>query len=64
MAEAVYGRRVFTEKGIFTAEKIVIAAHYPFRNVPGFYFLVAASGAQLCDCAIRLSEHKGNVLWN
>ena len=39
MAEAVYGRRVFTEKGIFTAEKIVIAAHYPFRNVPGFYFL-------------------------
>lgn len=30
---------VTTENNAFTAEKIVIATHYPIRNVPGFYFL-------------------------
>ena len=27
------------ERQFFCADKIVIAAHYPIRNVPGFYFL-------------------------
>ena len=30
---------VITNKGILTADDIVIATHYPIRNVPGFYFL-------------------------
>lgn len=29
---------VITDKGILTADDIVVASHYPIRNVPGFYF--------------------------
>lgn len=36
---AIKGNQVITEHGIVTADDIVMAAHYPFRNVPGFYFL-------------------------
>ena len=36
---AVKGNRVITEKTEMTADKIVVATHYPLRNVPGFYFL-------------------------
>ncbi len=36
---AVRGKRVYTEYHIFNADKIVVATHYPIRNVPGFYFL-------------------------
>ncbi len=32
------GRRVETARGTVTAEHIVFAAHYPFINVPGYYF--------------------------
>lgn len=31
--------QVITNKGVFTGKNIVVATHYPFRNVPGFYFL-------------------------
>lgn len=31
--------QVFTEKEVFTAEQIVVATHYPFIDIPGFYFL-------------------------
>ncbi len=34
----VEGRRVETARGMVTAEHIVFAAHYPFINVPGYYF--------------------------
>lgn len=34
----VEGRRVETDKGTVTAEHIVFASHYPFINVPGYYF--------------------------
>lgn len=34
----VEGRRVETARGTVTAEHIVFAAHYPFINVPGYYF--------------------------
>lgn len=34
----VDGRRVVTASGTVTAEHIVFAAHYPFINVPGYYF--------------------------
>lgn len=35
----VKGRRVIAEAAEFTADKIVMATHYPIKNVPGFYFL-------------------------
>ena len=36
---AVKRNQVFTENEMMTADRIVMAAHYPFKNVPGFYFL-------------------------
>lgn len=36
---AIRGNRVVTEEAVLTADKIVVATHYPLRNVPGFYFL-------------------------
>lgn len=35
---AVRGDEVLTPKGKVRAEHIVFAAHYPFVNLPGFYF--------------------------
>lgn len=35
----IKGKQVFTQDKVLTAEKIVVATHYPIRNVPGFYFL-------------------------
>ena len=35
----VEGNRVITDRGTVTAEHVVSACHYPFRNVPGYYFL-------------------------
>lgn len=34
----VEGRRVETARGAVTAEHVVFAAHFPFINVPGYYF--------------------------
>lgn len=34
----VKGNRVETDRGTVEAEKIVFASHYPFINVPGYYF--------------------------
>lgn len=36
---AVKGNAVITQKEVITADRIVVATHYPMRNVPGFYFL-------------------------
>lgn len=36
---AISGNKVITEDTVMTADKIVVATHYPLRNVPGFYFL-------------------------
>lgn len=35
----VEGNRVETDYGTVTAERIVFATHYPFVNVPGYYFM-------------------------
>lgn len=35
----VRGHKVITEHEVFTTENIVVATHYPLRNVPGFYFM-------------------------
>ncbi len=34
----IKGNRVITEKQGYEADKIVVATHYPIKNVPGFYF--------------------------
>ncbi len=36
---AVKGNKVITEETVLTADQIVVATHYPFFNIPGFYFL-------------------------
>ncbi|MCM1244801.1 MAG: FAD-dependent oxidoreductase [Roseburia sp.] len=36
---SVKGHVIHTECGTVTAEHIVFASHYPFLNIPGFYFL-------------------------
>lgn len=33
------GNKVITKDAVLSADKIVVATHYPLRNVPGFYFL-------------------------
>lgn len=33
------GNRLVTDKGSVSAKKIVFACHYPFLNVPGYYFM-------------------------
>ena len=35
----IKGNQVITNDMVMTADKIVVATHYPLRNVPGFYFL-------------------------
>lgn len=35
----ISGNRVITHDKVLAADKIVVATHYPIRNVPGFYFL-------------------------
>lgn len=35
----VKGHRVIIKDNVLTADKIVMATHYPVKNVPGFYFL-------------------------
>lgn len=39
MVRAIEGERIYTEGGIVQAGEIVVATHYPFVNVPGYYFL-------------------------
>lgn len=36
---SVKGHKIQTDRGNVTAEHIVFATHYPFINVPGFYFM-------------------------
>lgn len=35
----VKGHTVITDRGTVWADKVVFACHYPFVNIPGFYFL-------------------------
>ncbi len=36
---SVHGHKVTTNRGTIIAENIIFATHYPFINVPGFYFI-------------------------
>lgn len=35
----VKGHEIMTDRGVVRADHIVFACHYPFVNIPGFYFL-------------------------
>ncbi len=35
----IRGNKVITDKGVFLGNKIVVATHYPIKNIPGFYFM-------------------------
>ena len=68
LVKKVHGNRVYTSKGIFTAEKIVFATHYPIVNIPGFYFLrqhqersyvVALAGCKELDGMYYSEDEKG-----
>jgi len=39
LVTAIKGNCVITKEKTFTADKIVVATHYPIKNIPGFYFL-------------------------
>lgn len=39
MVKAIEVKNVITDKGIVSAERIVMATHFPFINTPGYYFL-------------------------
>lgn len=36
---SVHGHVVISDKGTITADNIIFATHYPFINLPGFYFI-------------------------
>ena len=35
----IEGNTIYTKNGIVQAENIIIASHYPFINIPGYYFM-------------------------
>lgn len=37
--QKIMGQKVVAKQATFTAENIVVATHYPLKNLPGFYFL-------------------------
>lgn len=39
LVKAVKGHSIITDRGVVHADHVVFACHYPFVNVPGFYFL-------------------------
>lgn len=60
--------RVISDRGTVTAEKVVFACHFPFVNVPGYYFarmyqqrsyVLALKGAQEFDGYYLGTDHDG-----
>ena len=39
MVKEIKGQVIITEKGTIKAKDIIVTSHYPFINVPGYYFL-------------------------
>ena len=39
VAKKIKKNQIITDKGIITAKKIIVATHYPIRNIPGYYFV-------------------------
>lgn len=51
--------RVITKDMIMTADKIVVATHYPIRNIPGFYFLRQHQERSYCLALSGCDKIKG-----
>lgn len=39
MVKEIKGKHVVTARGIFSADHIVVATHFPIKNIPGYYFM-------------------------
>ena len=62
----VRGHTVYTARGSVTAGKIIFACHFPFLNVPGFFFirqhqersyvLALEGGSPMNDCYLGIHE--------
>ena len=69
MPEAsVKGHTVFTNRGRIDAENIVFATHYPFVNLPGFYFLrqhqersYVLAVQEICYCLVEEITEPGSA---
>lgn len=60
--EKIKGHEIFTEDITFSAETIVVATHYPLKNVPGFYFLRQHQERSYCLALSGCEKIKGMYL--
>ncbi len=60
--QKIKGNKVITGEAVFTAGKIVVATHYPIKNVPGFYFLRQHQERSYCVALSGCKEMKGMYL--
>ena len=66
--EDVKGNDIFTSQGKVTAKHIIFACHFPFLNIPGYYFMrmhqersyvIALEGVPLMDGMYLGIDHSG-----
>lgn len=55
----VDGNVVITDKGIIKAKNIIVATHFPFINVPGYYFLRMHQERSYCIALKNAADVKG-----
>lgn len=58
----IRGHEVVTEIATFTAKNIVVATHYPLKNIPGFYFLRQHQERSYCLALSGCKEIDGMYL--
>lgn len=58
-AISVKGHKIQTDYGIVEAEHIVFATHYPFLNMPGFYFLRQHQERSYVIALSNVKKHHG-----
>lgn len=68
MVLRVRGHKIWTDHGKITARKIIFATHYPFVNIPGWFFLrqhqersyvIAYSGIRIPDGMYYSADEEG-----
>ena len=64
----VEGQRVETARGAVTAEHIIFVSHYPFINVPGYYFARmyqerSSLGAAATGAGLTVREDSMKCFW-
>ncbi len=63
MVQNIEDQIVKTKQGNITAKRIVIATHYPFINIPGYYFSASASGTFVCSGFLKNApQYRGMYL--